>query len=499
MLEIFHPPFLSALSHLLFLILLTLSIAGLGIACMQPIAIVMVGSYFDKRRGFANSIANSGGSLGGLILAPLLTTLFENYGYSGAMLITSGIFLNGWVTGALFRSQTFYTKRQKQVHIAEDNVFIKDNNIQPDINNGSVTNATNGNPKLLTNGNIHRHLFLRGQTSLNVPDSPSSPLSLDSVEELRVNNGRKRAETFSEGDNYKNRHEALIHRRLKSQMDKPHSRSSISLLINKISESKVAKYASSEYVVGSLLDIPYIAKETKISVSISDSKSKENGSIFKTILEVFDFSLFKNPVFVGFIISAGFLCASNALVPVYLAPHVKENGISVSDIATLYTIFSAIDFCSRIIVGIISDKGWLRRSTIIGISACIIGITAHLVRFYTSYGWFLFYAVILGLFSGVHFSLFAVVIVDYLTLAKLQSCLGFTTLFHGAGVSCSFAVIGTYKISIRVFAFLIIHAVSTRACNTSKFSNVYSNNRMQKPKRVPHPLPLQTKESVCSC
>lgn len=49
---------------------------GLGIACMQPIALTMVGSYFDKRRGFANSIAVSGGSLGGLIFAPLLTTLF---------------------------------------------------------------------------------------------------------------------------------------------------------------------------------------------------------------------------------------------------------------------------------------------------------------------------------------------------------------------------------------------------------------------------------------
>ena len=447
-LEIFNPPFLSALSYLLFLLLLPLSIAGLGIACMQPIAIVMVGSYFDKRRGFANSIAVSGGSLGGLILAPLLTTLFENYGYSGAMLITSGIFLNGWVTGALFRSQTFYTKRQKQVQNAEDNVFIKDNNIQPDINNGSVTKAINGNPKLLTNGNIHRNLLLRRQTSLNVPDSPSSPLSLVSVQELWVDHGRIRSETFSEGDNYKNMPESPVHRRLKSQMDKPHSGSSISLIIDKISESKVAKYASSEYVAGSLIDIPYIAKETKTSVSATDSKTKENGSVFRTISKFFDFSLFKNPVFVGFIIAAGLLCASNALVPVYLAPHVKENGISVSDIATLYTIFSAIDFCSRIIVGIISDKGWLRRSTIIGISAGIIGITTHLVRFYTSYGWFLFYAVILGLFSGVHFSLFAVVIVDYLTLAKLQSCLGFTTLFHGAAVSCSFAVIGTYKLSI---------------------------------------------------
>ena len=411
---------------------------------MQPIAIVMVGSYFDKRRGFANSIAVSGGSLGGLILAPLLTTLFENYGYSGAMLIVSAVFLNGWVTGALFRSQTFYTDRQKLRHKSE-NDFINENSNIKQVNNGSAAMAINGNPKILINGNLPRYLFLKRQTSLDMPESPTSPLSLVTVEEVWSNNGRIRAETFSEGDNFKNRTDSPVTRRLKSQMDKPHSGSSISLILDKISDSKVAKYASSEFIAGSMLDIPYIEQKTKVSDPISDAnKSKERISIFKTILKVFDFSLFKNPVFITFLIAAGLLCAANALIPVYLAPHARENGISDSDIATLYTIFSAIDFCSRILVGIVSDKGWLRRSTIIGISASIIGITAHLVRFYSSYGWLLSYAVILGLFSGVHFSLFAVVIVDYLTLPKLQSCLGFTTLSHGAAVSCSFALIGMY-------------------------------------------------------
>ena len=407
---------------------------------MQPIAIVMVGSYFDKRRGFANSIAVSGGSLGGLILAPLLTTLFESYGYSGAMLIMSAVFLNGWVTGALFRPQTFYTDRRKPTTDVESCVLDRNTKLKPDMNNDS----TYGNPKILINGSLQRQLLLKRQTSLDVPESPTSPMSLVSIDELWLANARTRAETFSEGDNFKNRTNTPVTRRLKSQMDQPHSGSSISLILDKISDSKVAKYASSEFVAGSLLDIPYIEQKTRTPDFVPDVKSKRQKSIFKTFLKVFDFSLFKNPVFVTFLIAAGLLCAANALVPVYLAPHARENGISDSDIATLYTIFSAIDFCSRIIVGVLSDKGWLRRSTIIGISASIIGITAFFLQFYTSYTWLLSYSIILGLFSGVHFSLFAVVIVDYLTLAKLQSCLGFTTLSHGVAVSCSFALIGRY-------------------------------------------------------
>ena len=405
---------------------------------MQPIALTMVGSYFDKRRGFANSIAVSGGSLGGLIFAPLLTTLFQNYGYSGAMLIVSSFFLHGWVTGALFRPQTFYTKRHHAVKSTYDDVKTYD-----ETNNVTILPTKNG--EVYLNGSSGKHQVLKRQDTLGLPHSPSSPMSIVSIKELWVANTRKRAETFSESDAVRQTPGSPTFRRLKSQMDKPHAGSSLSVFIDKISTSKPGKFASSEYIAGSLIDIPFTTEAETESDSTSDNKSQNRATLFKTFVKMFDFSLFKNPVFVGFIVAAGLLCASNALSTVYIAPHAKENGIDASGVATFLTIYSAIDLCSRIIVGLISDKGWLRRSTIIGISAAIIGVTAHLLRFYTSYNWFLFYAVVLGLFSGVHFSLFAVVIVDYLTLAKLQSCLGFTTLFHGACVSLTFALIGKYK------------------------------------------------------
>ena len=386
---------------------------------MQPVAVTMVGTYFDKRRGFANSIAVSGSSLGGLIFAPLLTTLFETYGYAGAMLITSSFFLHGWVTGALFRPTSFYKKRRNDLQYSRDNVH-------------TTTVSFTG-----TNTENSRTQLLKKQDSIHLPCLPTS---LDAVNESWTN--RMRAETYSEGD--MRIHYQYCQEGFKPQTEKSHLGSSLSLIINKIAASNVGIYASSEYVTGPQFDIP-VANEAVNKTSLMKPKPK---SIFKRLSKLFDFSLFKNPVFVVFLIAAGLLNASNLLTPVFLAPHAKEIGISASGVATFLTIYSAMDLCSRIIVGIIADKGWLRRSTIIGISACILGVTAQFLRFYNSYEWIIFYAVIVGLLSGVHLSLFPVVIVDYLTLAKLRSGLGFTCLCHGAFVSLTYAVTGRYHTNV---------------------------------------------------
>ena len=59
--------------------------------------------YFDKKQGKANAIASTGVPIGALVLAPLLTFLFDKYGYTGTMLILGGILLHIFVTALLFR------------------------------------------------------------------------------------------------------------------------------------------------------------------------------------------------------------------------------------------------------------------------------------------------------------------------------------------------------------------------------------------------------------
>ena len=50
-------------------------------------AFLMVGQYFQRRKGIAMGLATSCSGLGGFALAFTLDYLFDEYGYSGTILI----------------------------------------------------------------------------------------------------------------------------------------------------------------------------------------------------------------------------------------------------------------------------------------------------------------------------------------------------------------------------------------------------------------------------
>ena len=64
----------------------------------------MVGFYFNKRRALATGIAVCGSGIGAFVFSPLTETTIRAYGWRGALMILSGVCLNGMVSGALFRS-----------------------------------------------------------------------------------------------------------------------------------------------------------------------------------------------------------------------------------------------------------------------------------------------------------------------------------------------------------------------------------------------------------
>jgi sugar phosphate permease len=53
--------------------------------------LVVLSSYFNKRRGFANSISTVGGSIGSLVFPKIIQILIETYGLQGALLMVAGI------------------------------------------------------------------------------------------------------------------------------------------------------------------------------------------------------------------------------------------------------------------------------------------------------------------------------------------------------------------------------------------------------------------------
>ena len=390
-------------------------IQGAGVACMEPVALAMLGSYFEKHRGLACSIASSGGSLGGLLFAPLLTAMLEHYGYSGTMLLAGAFVLQCLITASLFRPQAFYLTREKKfqkrkreqdtrVHVLKENQAVMFNGDLVSVNQQSkVINISNNDHCFAENGN----------TQMEAPKHCEARLT-----DLLLVEERQRSYTDSKIDEVAGQ----------------------SLRTNELG------FSSAECIGVPQISLIDTTEANNDGVRhINNRISPKDLSCYQVISELFDFSLFKNPVFIIALFASTFMCVPCALSMVYLAPHAKDIGVEPEGIAKFLTIYSAIDMCSRISVGFTSDRKWMRRSTMIAISACILCAISHSMIFFTTFTWILVYSVIFGMFGGVSFAIFTAVILDYLPLAKLHSILGFIILIEAIFVSSAYAILGTLR------------------------------------------------------
>ncbi|XP_021379012.1 monocarboxylate transporter 13-like [Mizuhopecten yessoensis] len=96
--------FLSSFSPSLDVMIIFYSIAGgIGFGLLYLPSIVIIGTYFDKRRALATGMAVCGAGVGAFAFAPLSEFLLETYGWRGTMWIMSAIVLNGVVCSAVYR------------------------------------------------------------------------------------------------------------------------------------------------------------------------------------------------------------------------------------------------------------------------------------------------------------------------------------------------------------------------------------------------------------
>ncbi|OWF47509.1 monocarboxylate transporter 9-like isoform X2 [Mizuhopecten yessoensis] len=76
-------------------------IGGIGACLVYTPSVVIVGRYFNMRRGLAVGIATS--SFGSFLFPTLIEFLFDYFGFVGAFLMLAGIALNMMVFGSVFR------------------------------------------------------------------------------------------------------------------------------------------------------------------------------------------------------------------------------------------------------------------------------------------------------------------------------------------------------------------------------------------------------------
>jgi len=427
----------------------------------MPTSLTMVSHYFEKRRGFANCITITGSSVGSLLYAPLITKLLTSYGYKGCMVLLAAILLHGCICGALFRPISFYANQRQYQNCSEDtneNILddasrdSDDSSDDEEGDNMSDVEAERWKKTVVEHGPLvgvesnkaARLLFLRGNKSFQErtrcqSENPNNTIKLSPSDTCLIEGHLKHKSTSQQ----------MIYNNI-------YAKTRLDNFTKSLARSVEKGFSGSNYVIESLYTISesFHTEDHKLKpVNQSDAQDSEIGSSDNTkqksrpmlcqlLSNICDTQILKMPLFIVFQISSGLLSAGTMLCAIFIVPHAREIGIPEGDVAMLVTIFSAVDICGRILCALISDKDWIRRSTMAASASLAVSISAHLLRFYTSYSSLIIYSVIIGAFNGVFFSLVAVIIVDYMTLSRLQSVLGFTHLCQGFSVACGFYLIG---------------------------------------------------------
>lgn len=156
-----------------------------------------MGKYFDKRRGLANGLVMSGGSLGALLLPILLQYLFDEYGLRGSLIIIAGLSLNNLVLAAFLRPTTFYGNKND----CEEILLKEEAETSDNVTQGLLASPGN-EKKILLESNVSVQdsdgTYIRsGAVSVNsIPNVYASLGSLPIPEEIHHSNHGVVAEEF---------------------------------------------------------------------------------------------------------------------------------------------------------------------------------------------------------------------------------------------------------------------------------------------------------------
>ena len=75
----------------------------MGFGLINLPAIVMVSTYFEEKRAFAQGIAQAGAGIGTLLMAPLVNLLDDTLGWANALAVIGGLVLLCVPLAAVFR------------------------------------------------------------------------------------------------------------------------------------------------------------------------------------------------------------------------------------------------------------------------------------------------------------------------------------------------------------------------------------------------------------
>ncbi|XP_078695381.1 monocarboxylate transporter 13-like isoform X2 [Branchiostoma floridae x Branchiostoma belcheri] len=213
-------------------------------------------------------------------------------------------------------------------------------------------------------------------------------------------------------------------------------------------------------VIGALLRPIYLKDDLKNRVT----KSTRDKSGCCT--RIFNFSLFKIPIFVVFVFSNMFMQFANSIPYVHLVAHARHVGIDAQRAAFLISVIGIADGISRLAYGWLSDRGLFVRLR--GYIVCQLGCSLSLVclPFAESYPAMVVCCLCFGVCVGCLATQMAVFAAEFCGVSRLASALGilyglagFPALFGPPIAGYLYDVTGNYNVTFHVAGSAVFFSV----------------------------------------
>ncbi|KAJ8310807.1 hypothetical protein KUTeg_012672 [Tegillarca granosa] len=415
-------------------ILLGRQTGGMGLAFTMPPGLVIVGQYFEKRRGLTNSILKIGGGLGALSFAPFLRYLIEELSIDGTILILSGLLFNLLPCAVLLRPLEFYYKPSRRKCI--------ENGMKQPIINGKISDPKLGKIseaktfKVMDGKGNNREVIYVTENDF---ENEFRPHHHGSYDRLRPTSS-KRIRTFSTNTDFDG---------INVSHESQHHSSTFGKLVSTLSNSTVGLYGGIEDFGGSIASVNYKTTEKDCGEQVDRDQCCYNVrhvTCRQIMDKLLDFKLFKNKVFLILVFAGQMGIIGAAFANTYMPPYAKDIKIDPTKTSLLISITSITDLVGKFITAFVSDLDRVKRHRylILAFSMLVFGVASQFISILTNFTSLALYCGIYGMSGGFFIAIFTVVIIDFVGIENLSSAIGITILAHGSVLAASAPLLGEF-------------------------------------------------------
>lgn len=433
--------FLSVFAPNVYTLYFTIGICGgFGFGLMYLPAIVIVTSYFEKRRAFATGIAVCGSGIGTAIMSSLIEYLIDEMGWKGAMLVVAGVMLLCCLFGILFRPLPPIVETTPE-YSSTSGIEGKETNEKTEFNltivPSIIEEEEDADESVGAMSQSAPRLSMPHEKEIRFPKSNCKPAKSMCSVQLYLNDptneAKQRSHSFSPG---------FLYRR-------------------------------DAFYSGSLVNIPNYSSDEEMYQKRNQKKSKANCCLFRWLncseemmdnfSEMIDLSLLSNHIFLIFSISQ-FLCSVGFHIPfIYLKDRIVELKVASPQETGFFTAIIGISSTiSRLVFGYLADHSFVNRLYLYMFSVTLCGFVIMSMSFASTYELMIAFCVLFGVTCGTYVSLTSVVLVDLLGLEKLTNAFGLILLFQGVAsfvgppfIGFIYDIYGVYDVGFYIIGAIV--------------------------------------------